>query len=114
MCDEYHIIEIVRQIIVVFIDYATNISIVKQTILIIKSIDKLNLRLMHALFYLSQFDLKIKYRFNKINIMLDTLLQLSFENDLTTIDCITLAELDLVSYYVDIDDLFDDSNNYII
>ena len=44
--------------------------------------------------------------------MLDALLRLSFENDLITIDRIVSAELDLVNYYIDIDNLFDGFDSY--
>ena len=67
---------------------------------------------MRASFYLSQFDLKIKYRLDKNNIVLDALSRLFSKNNLIIIDRIVSTELDLVSYYVDIDDLFDEFDNY--
>ena len=69
---------------------------------------------MRTLFYLSQFDLKIKYRLDKDNIVLDALSRLFFENNLTTIDRIASIKLNLVNYYVDIDNLFDKFDNYVM
>ena len=106
-------IEVVKYTIVIFTNYAANILIVKQITLIISNTNKLNLRLIRALFYLSQFDLKIKYRLDKNHIVLDALSRLSSENH-SIIDRITLAELNLSSYYIDIDDFSNDSDNYIM
>ena len=69
---------------------------------------------MRASFYLSQFDLKTKYRFNKNYIIFDTLLQLSLEYNFLIIDYIISIKFNLINYYIDIDNFFDDFNNYIL
>ena len=58
-------IKAVNKITIVFIDYATNSVIVDQIKLIFNNIDKLNLKLIKIFIYLSQFNLKIKYRSKK-------------------------------------------------
>ena len=106
-------IEVVKHTTVVFTDHAANTSIVKQITLTTSNTDKLNLRLIRASFYLSQFDLKIKYRLDKNHIVLDALSRLSSEND-SAIDRIISAELNLSSYYADIDDFSNDSDSYVM
>lgn len=62
---------------IVFIDYATNLSIVNQIKLTSSSTNKLNLRLVRVFIYLFQFQLDIKYRSNKIHTISDILSRLS-------------------------------------
>ena len=89
-------------------------SIVKQITLTNSNIDKLNLRLMRAFTYLSQFKLNIKYRSSKEHVILDALSRLFFDNKLTTLYRNSLDDvLDLNNYFCDVLDFFDNSNYYI-
>ena len=60
-----YIIKAVNRITIVFIDYVVNSTIINQIKLTFNNIDKLNLKLIKTLIYLSQFNLKIKYRSKK-------------------------------------------------
>lgn len=62
---------------IVFIDYFANFVIANQTKLITSNIDKLNLRLMRAFIYLSQFQMNIRHRSNKQHVIFDALFRLS-------------------------------------
>ena len=66
-----------KHFIVLYIDHVTNSIIVNQTKLIFNSIDKLNMKLVRAFMYLFQFQLKIYYRFDKFNLILDAFNRLS-------------------------------------
>ncbi len=61
---------------IVYIDYSTIISIIKQYTLSLINTDRLNLRFIRASLYLSQFPLNIKYRPGPQNIIPDTLSRL--------------------------------------
>ena len=61
---------------VVYTDHAANPSIVRQTTLNSSSTDKLNLRLVRASTYLSQFQLDVRYRPGKQHIIPDALSRL--------------------------------------
>ena len=63
--------------VVIYIDHFVVVSIFRQINFIISSIDKLNLRLMRAFQYLSMFDLFIRHKTNKANIVFDALSRLS-------------------------------------
>jgi hypothetical protein len=69
-------IKIAFNIIVVFTNHFVNSFIVRQTILNSSNINKLNLRLMRASIYLSQFQLKIKYCSKKQHIISNVLSRL--------------------------------------
>ena len=56
-----YIIEVIKHIIVIFIDHVVNISIVKQITLNSNNTNKLNFRLIRTFIYFFQFQLKIKY-----------------------------------------------------
>ena len=58
-------IKIVNKITIVFIDHVANLTIINQIKLTFNNIDKLNLKLIKIFIYLSQFNLKIKYRLEK-------------------------------------------------
>jgi len=51
--------------IIIYIDHSSITSIMKQTKLFSNNIDKLNLRLVRALIYLSQFRLDVRHKLNK-------------------------------------------------
>ena len=59
--------------IIIYIDYSTTISIFKQINFIIFNTNKFNLRLIKALQYLFNFNITMKHKFNKLNIVLNTL-----------------------------------------
>ena len=73
-----HMIESAIKISIIFIDHVANSSIARQTTLLSENIDKLNLKLVKVFIYLSQFDLNIRYRSEKDNIVFDALSRLSF------------------------------------
>lgn len=72
-----HIIETTTRIIVIFKNYLVSIFIAKQISLTSFNIDKFNLKLIRISVYLSQFDLNVKYKSNKINIVSNALFKLS-------------------------------------
>ena len=76
-----HIIKVVVESIIVYIDYVVNTLIARQTILNFINIDKLNLRLMKAFIYLSQFRLDIKHKFDKKHVISNVLFRFSFNNE---------------------------------
>lgn len=69
-------IETTKKTTMIFIDYFVHISIVRQTSLIFSNIDKLNLKLIKIFVYLSQFNLNVRYKFEKRNIVYDVLFRL--------------------------------------
>lgn len=58
-------------------------SILRQTTLSISSINKLNLRLVRVFQYLSKFNLFIRYKVEKTNIVFDVLSRLQAKVDVT-------------------------------
>ena len=89
-----------------YIDHSATIDIVKHITLSSSTIDKLNLRLVRASQYFSQFSLNIRHRVDRLNIVLDALSRLAIiveQND--DLDEDTLDEIDA---YVD------DSNTLIV
>ena len=102
-------IKIVRSIII-FIDHVANLSIVRQIKLSFDSIDKLNLRLIKAFIYLSQFKLNIKYRLNKQHVISDVLFRLSVKKFAKNI-IISSRILNLNTFYFNILD-FEDCDVY--
>lgn len=72
-----HMIEIAIKIIVIFTNYFASTSIARQTSLTFNNTDKLNLKLIRAFAYLSQFDLNVQYKSEKINIISNGLFRLS-------------------------------------
>ena len=75
-----HMIEAAKHVTVIFTDHNANTSIAKQTTLSSSNTDKLNLRLVRASTYLSQFQLEVKYRPGKDHIVPDALSRLSSGN----------------------------------
>lgn len=62
---------------IIFTDYLAATSIVRQTTLNSSSTDKMNLRLVRASQYLSQFELDVRYKPGKQHIVPDTLSRLT-------------------------------------
>lgn len=98
-------IEVAFNIIVVFIDHFANPSIVRQTTLTSSSIDKLNLRLVRASIYLSQFQLEVKYRLGKQHIIPNALSRLPATPIDTGTDINAFGALDIDTYHSGIEDL---------
>ena len=97
-----HMIESATKTTIIFIDHVANPSIARQTTLSSENIDKLNLKLVRASTYLSQFDLNIRYRSEKNNIMLDALSRLS--SNAISKDA-EIDTLDIESYHSSITDV---------
>ena len=98
-----HIIESAKKIILIFIDHVANFFIVKQTILSSENIDKLNLKLIKVSAYLSQFNIDIKYKLKKMNIVSDALSKLSSINSFRNDTDINTLNID--SYHCVIQDI---------
>ena len=106
-----------KHITMIYIDHETNSIIVNQTKFNIINIDKLNMKLIKTLIYLSQFRLKIKHKFEKFNIILNALNKFSIKK-------ITLHNLNLNfdikdflnnsknTHYIEIDSLLQISNEF--
>jgi hypothetical protein len=62
---------------IVYTDYSAIVAIAKQDSLSSSSTDKLNLRLVRASLYLSQFSLDVRYRSGPLNIVPDVLSRLA-------------------------------------
>ena len=72
-----HMVESIKKLsVVVYIDYSAAVSISRQISLTTSSTDKLNLRLVRASQYLSMFDLFVRHKANKTNIVSNTLSRL--------------------------------------
>ena len=121
-----------KSFIVIYIDYFIVVSIFKQIILITFNIDKLNLRLVRVSQYLFNFNITIRHKFDKFNIIFDVLTRLSNK---TTIDVTNKVEilnilyeysikltnkkyritiiqdLSIVVYYITLMKMFDDFKN---
>ena len=73
-----HLIDFIKQsFTMIYIDHSTVVSIFKQISLIIFNTNKLNLRLMRASQYLFNFNIIIRHKANKINIVSNVLSRLS-------------------------------------
>lgn len=83
----------------IFTNYFANSFIVRQTTLISSNIDKLNLRLVRAFIYLSQFRLNVKYYFDKLYVILDVLLHLLATKSSIEANFDNLETFDLDNYY---------------
>ena len=75
-----HLIEVAKHVIIIYIDHATNLAIVRQIKLTSSSVDKLNIKLIRVFVYLSQFKLNIRYKLSKFYIILDALSRLFITN----------------------------------
>ena len=65
---------------IIYTDHLVGVNISKQTMLKTASTNKLNLRLVQVLQYLLTFNLELKYKAGKTNLVPDTLLQLDIKN----------------------------------
>lgn len=72
--------------IIVYIDHFVSIIIVKQYSLITTDANKLNLRLVHASQYLSTFDLNVRHKLEKQNLISDALSRLLRERESLTVN----------------------------
>ena len=93
---------------IVYIDHVINTIIVKQTKLTFNSVDKLNLKLIRASIYLSQFRLKIFHRIDKFNVVFDAFNRLSTSRH--SVSNTTIDNLDIESYHA----FFESSKNDVI
>ena len=66
-----------KSFIVIYINYFIIILIFRQINFIISNINKFNLRLMRIFQYLSMFDLFMRYKINKANVVFNALSRLS-------------------------------------
>lgn len=107
-----HIIEAAKHTSVVFTDHAANTAIAKQTTLTSSNTNKLNLRLVRASAYLSQFDLDIKYRPGKEHVIPGALSRLSSSNSLSANK--HSDTLDLESYHCGMINPSEDPDIYTI
>ena len=71
-----HVLDSIIKVTIVYTDYFTTMSIMKQTSLFSSSINKLNLHLIHASQYISQFNLNIQWKPDWKNVISDALSQL--------------------------------------
>ena len=81
-----HIIEVVINITIVFINYVVNLLIISQIIFNISSINKFNFRFVRVFTYFNQFRLNVKYRFKKLHVISNVLSKLSIALLLLFID----------------------------
>ena len=88
-----------RILIVIYTNYFVAIFILKQIILIISNIDKLNFQLLRVSQYLSNFDIIIRYKFNKFNIVFNVLFRLLIITLLNVNDKINILNI-LYDYIV--------------
>ena len=79
-----HLIEAAKHVTIIYTDHAANPSIARQTKLTSSSVDKLNMKLVRASAYLSQFRLDIRYKPGKSHIIPDALSRLPTTNRMPT------------------------------
>ena len=96
-------IENVKKTTVIFTNHSINFSIVKQITLNNKNIDKLNLRFVQISAYLSQFNIDVRYKIDKINIVFDALSRLSSNN--FTRDSEIMNTFDIDNYHIEIENI---------
>ena len=63
-----------------FIDHDATFGIIKQTLLLILSLDRLNFRLIRVFDYIQRFNLLIRHKFGKLHSTSDALFRLSINN----------------------------------
>ena len=106
-----HMIETIKNIIVMFINHAINTFIIKQITMNSNNTNKLNLRFVRVSIYLSQFKFEMKYKSKKNHIVFDVLFRLTSKNE--KIERSFENILDFDNYHENIIDFFDDSNCYV-
>ena len=79
-------------LIIIYIDYNVAISINRQTSFIISNIDKFNLRLIRVSQYLSKFNLIIRHKSRKINIISNVLFKLQID-DISLVEKLEILKL---------------------
>ena len=76
-----HMIEAAEQPTIIYTDHSATLSIARQTTLTTSSTDKLNLRLIRASQYLSQFRLDVRHKAGKLHFVPDALSRLQARKD---------------------------------
>ena len=97
-------IENAKRITVIFTNHVANAFIVKQTTLNSENIDKLNFRFVRISAYFSQFDIDVKYKANKINIVSNVLSKLFSINAFRNF--VSMNTFDIDSYHETIENIF--------
>lgn len=85
-------IEASDQATIVYTDHAATLAIARQTTLTTSSTDKLNLRLIRASQYLSQFRLEIRHKAGRLHLVPDALSRLQARRNRTTLEATTEDE----------------------
>lgn len=68
---------IVAKVIIIYTNYSAVIDVIRQNNIYIMFIEKLNFRLIRILKYFQRFRIKLKHKFDKINIILNVLSKLT-------------------------------------
>ncbi len=98
----HHLIDFTDvSLIIIYIDHSTAISISRQTSFFTSSINKLNFRLMRISQYLSNFNIVIHHKVEKINVVLNTLSRLKINIALDTLNETKVLDV-LYEYSVEI------------
>ena len=98
-----HMIKSAKRITVIFTNHVANAFIVKQTTLNSDNIDKLNLRFVRVSAYFSQFDIDVKYKADKINIVSNALSRFLSINAFR--DFVRMNTFDIDSYHEAIENI---------
>lgn len=96
-------IDVAKKTTIMFIDHAANPLIVDQITLNNNNIDKLNLRLIKTSIHLFQFNLNVRYKIDKFNVVSDAFLRLFVTNN--SRNSISINALNLSTYHVDIENV---------
>ncbi len=89
-----------KHFIIIYIDHEVNSIIVAAIKLFTSSIDRLNMKLIKALTYLSQFRLDIRYRSEKFNIISDALSRLLVTKNINSQKALNV-DVDLEHFQLD-------------
>ena len=103
--------------VVVYTNHSAAVLISRQTSLTTSSTNKLNLRLIRASQYLLMFDLSVRYKAGKTNIVLNALSRLLGNTTVTNLDPRELKALNadlLISYYVTLVEILDNFKSRLI
>lgn len=98
-----HMIESVKITTIIFTNYSAYFFIVKQITLNSENIDKLNFRLVRISVYHSQFNIDLRYKIDKFNVIFDALFRLSFNNSIR--DSVTINTLNMNNYHIVIENI---------
>ena len=92
-----HMIKIIECFsIIIYTNYSATMSISRQINLTISNIDKLNLRLIRASQYLFEFNLNVRHKSNKFNVVSDVLLRLK------KIDVFQKEKIEILKFFYDV------------